>query len=503
MLPAKDPLPRPRSPGEREEGAKAAVDATTQLRWAVYALLIALAGGIVAGRLLAVQLVYEPSLHRPADRPDLPGRVWPAKPPKAMPTFSSNDRSRWATVRALVDEGTYVIGRRDPSAVSSTNKYGDVGIVFEDGWGTVDKVLHPQTGEYYSSKPPFLATFVAAEYWLLQRAFGWTLTDTPWEVVRSVLFTVNWLPFLIYLGLLAVLAERLGTTDWGRLLMVAAAAFGTFLTTFMTTLNNHWPAAFAVALAIASAMPIWNDQRRDIWRFVLCGFFAVFAACCELPASAFAAAMLLALAGTAPARAILGFALGGLPPLAFFFLTNYLAVGMLTPVQAMFGSEWYLYEGSHWLNIQRNPRGIDAAADPWPIYLLHLLIGHHGFFSLTPIFLLSLVGIGIGMASRDPTLRTLAWLTPMVSLIVLAFYLVKTNNYGGWTSGPRWFFWLIPLWLVMLLPAADRLARSRWGRGLALLLLACSALHAAYPAWNPWRHPSLYNLLESWGWISY
>ena len=35
-----------------------------------------------------------------------------------MPTFGSNDRSRWATVRALVDEGTFVIGRRDPSRVS-------------------------------------------------------------------------------------------------------------------------------------------------------------------------------------------------------------------------------------------------------------------------------------------------------------------------------------------------------------------------------------------------
>lgn len=478
-------------------------EAPADLRRAAFAILIVLAAGMAAGRLLAVQLVYEPALHRPADRPDLPGRVWPQEPPKAMPTFSSNDRSRWATVRALVDEGTFVIGRRDPSAVSSTNKYGDVGIVFEDGWGTVDKVLHPETGEYYSSKPPFLATLVAGEYWLLQRAFGWTLTDRPWEVVRSVLFTVNWLPFVIYLVVLVGLVERLGSTDWGRLIVLAAAAFGTFLTTFLTTLNNHWPAAFAVTLAVASAMPIWNEQRRELWRFIVAGFFAVFAACCELPAAAFAAALLLALAGTAPIRALVGFSLGGLPPLAFFFVSNYLAVGMLTPVQALFGSEWYLYEGSHWLNIQRNPRGIDAAADPLPVYLFHLLAGHHGFFSLTPIFLLSLVGIGLGLTSRQPTLRTLAWMTPMVSLIVLGFYLFKTNNYGGWTSGPRWFFWLIPLWLVMLLPAADRLAHWRWGRILTLVLLGLSALHAAYPAWNPWRHPSLYNFLEYCGWIGY
>ena len=51
---------------------KSPSDAQMPLRWAVYGILIALAGGITAGRLLAVQLVYEPALHRPADRPDLP-----------------------------------------------------------------------------------------------------------------------------------------------------------------------------------------------------------------------------------------------------------------------------------------------------------------------------------------------------------------------------------------------------------------------------------------------
>ena len=42
------------------------------------------------------------------------------------------------------------------------------------------------------------------------------------------------------------------------------------------------------------------------------------------------------------------------------------------------------------------------------------------------------------------------------------------------TSGFRWMFWFAPLWLVALLPAADRLAYSRVGRGFALVLLAAS-----------------------------
>ena len=74
------------------------------------------------------------------------------------------------TIRALVDNGTYVIGRRDPSLVTSTNRYGDEGIVQEEGWPTIDKVLIPETNLFYSSKPPFLPTILAGEYWLLKHA---------------------------------------------------------------------------------------------------------------------------------------------------------------------------------------------------------------------------------------------------------------------------------------------------------------------------------------------
>ena len=51
-------------------------------------------------------------------------------------------------------------------------------------------------------------------------------------------------------------------------------------------------------------------------------------------------------------------------------------------------------------------------------------------------------------------------------LVCLVFYLARPQadrNYGGMTSGFRWMFWFAPLWLVALLPAADRLAASRAG----------------------------------------
>ena len=145
--------------------------------------------------------------------------------------------------------------------------------------------------------------------------------------------------------------------------------------------------------------------------------------------------------------------------------------------------------------------------------------------SLTPIFLLTVVGMIYGFVMRrgshwpvetaelekrnekTPKLKMVALLTPFVSIVVVGFYVAWVNdrnrNYGGWTSGLRWLMWLTPLWLLTMLPVADWLARRRWGRGLAYVLLGFSVLSVSYPALNPWRHPWLYKFLETHGWINY
>src|SRR5262245_54509438 len=87
----------------------------------VYRLFIVVAVAVACGRILATQLLIEPIIHdNPPEHKKTGKRPWPNKAPKAMPTFGSNDRSRWATVRALVDEGTYAIGERDKDTVLAT-----------------------------------------------------------------------------------------------------------------------------------------------------------------------------------------------------------------------------------------------------------------------------------------------------------------------------------------------------------------------------------------------
>jgi hypothetical protein len=504
---------------------------TVPLRRTLYAVLIAVVAGMLGGRILSVDRVYEPDLFRASAPPAgdegrfgpySARRPWPATRPEPMPTFGSNDRARWATIRALVDQGTYAVGHRETDP--ETGKYRDTGIVTEDGWQTIDKVLRPDTQDFYASKPPLLSTLLAGEYWLLKKAFGWEISGERgrWLVMRATLLTVNWLPILIYLGLLARLVDRLGATDWGRLYVMAAACFGTFLNTFAVSLNNHTVAACSAVFALYPVFPLLRGSAPKgepvgYGRLVVSGFFAAFTACNELPALAFLVALGAILLLRAPRRTLLAFVPAAALPLAAFLLTNYAAIHQWSPAYFEFGGPWYEYPGSHWEKPApgQTKYGIDWARDKesHATYVFHCLVGHHGLFSLTPVWLLAVTGMGVLLVRRnsrdgpaaEPGGRLLGALTLYLTVVVVGFYLffVSSRNYGGSTSNLRWLMWLSPFWLLAMTPVADALAARRWGRGLAGVLLAVSVLSVSYPAWNPWRHPWLYNWLEALGWVQY
>lgn len=499
----------------------------TDARRPEYLLLTAVAVAICCARVFGAELVYEPSRFTPppggysAVPPD-PPRPWPAERPEPSPMFSSNDKSRWATVRALVDEGTYAIGRRTYPDGRNPKRFTDDGLVTDPLFRSVDVVLRPlgdhatgpQVREFYSSKPPLFPTLVAAEYWLLKQLFGWDLVRDRFRVVPVILVTVNVVPFLIYLALLARLIDQTATTDFGRLLTFATAAVGTFLVTFAGTLNNHLPAAFCVLFA---SYPLLRavHEKRDMTAagYFGCGFFAALAASFDLPATAFLAGLGLPLLLARPRPTLLVFLPAALIPVLALLVCNYAALGQWLPAYSEFGGPWYTFEGSHWAK-RGTPagKGIDFNTEPTTVYAFHLLFGHHGWFSLTPVWLLAAGGLVARAAGSAADLRRLvarpvgtgwtpelfAALTLVVSVVVFGFYLTRTQsyNYGGFTSGPRWLFWLIPLWVLALPPAADRLGRWSAGRWLAALLLSLAVFSAFYPLVNPWRHPWLLNLLE-------
>ncbi len=484
-----------------------------RLRRSLYALLATLVAGAVLGRIGAVASIDKLGLEKrlvsdavaaaaaaglPADAAAIRARIERDKR-LLRPFLSANDRSRWLTIRALVERGTFALDD----------------LVVEPGWDTIDAVVHADAGgrpRLYSSKPPLLSVLCAGPYWLLHQATGWTLGDHPFELGRPLMVLFGLGPLLVAMVFTFRLVEATGSTDWGRLWAAALAAGGTLLTTFAVVLTNHLPAAACTAASAWYLRRVRCDGVRSTWTFAAAGFAAALAAAFELPALAWCG-IVVALLAAADARRTLTAALPAAAVVAVAALgTNWLAHGTPLPAYAHRSGpdNWYDYAhtlptGKVLTSYWRNPQGVDRGERSAATYAWHAVVGHHGILSLTPAWLLVIPGLA-ALAARDRRSgeRSLALAIALVTAIVLVFYLSRPQidrNYGGVSSGFRWVFWLAPLWVTAVVPAADRLAGNRLGRGIALLLLALSVVSVAYPTWNPWTPPWLWHWLTYAGWI--
>jgi hypothetical protein len=447
--------------------------------------------------------------------------------------MGANDISRWCTVWSLLERGTYVID--------------------ECPWQieTQDKVLREPKGSggsspgkhFYSSKPALLPTLIAGMLYPARWATGvpldrvvpqarlerWTqkpdptspnrvkgVLETPTEPAKwpahvfyfkPIIVLLNVVPYSLFLVLFARLLDRLAMGDWTWFFCLIAAAFGTYLLPFTQTLNNHTVAASSVFFATYAFVRIWDERLLSGWRFAAAGFFAAFAAANELPALAVLPLLFCLLVLRHPRETLLYFVPAALIPIAAFLAAQYAVFGELKIAYESFGTDEYLYEGSLW----KTPLDLDAFNDhpePVAVYFFHMTLGHHGVLSLTPIFFFSAWGAarlikGGGrvrsVIARDgPPMVALAYLTTVLTIVVLAFYTwnPKARNYGGSTQGLRWLFWMIPLWLLLLPKGVESGETRNWVRRLAVLALAVSVMSVGYAIRNPWTHPWILDALE-------
>ena len=326
----------------------------------------------------------------------------------------------------------------------------------------------------------------------------------------GVLVLLNIIPWAIFLVLYARILDRYARNDWAWFFSLIAASLGTYLLPFTQTLNNHTVAAFSAFFALYQFLRIWDDQQVSGWRFAGVGLFSAFAAVNEIPALAFAALAPFLLLMRFPRKTLLCLVPAAIVPFAASLVCQYAALGELKLVYTEFGTESYLWEGSLW----KTPLELDALNLPWfdaneaarrgiaaesyGRYLFHMTLGHHGFWSLTPIFFFSLVGLGRLLRQVRQPMAVAAWMTSVLTVVLLAFYTwnPKARNYGGSTQGLRWLFWLIPFWLIVLPAGVEAGQNRRWVRALALLALGISVLSVGYAMRNPWTHPWILDALE-------
>lgn len=375
--------------------------------------------------------------------------------------------SRLATVYSLVHDGTWYIDR---PASEPPNP-------FEPR--TIDKCSID--GRIISTKPPLLPLLMTAEYVVLRTATGLDL-DNPDDLKRIVqVMTVSFsvVPFLIGLVFFAWTLALFIENPWHRLLPLASLALATQLPGFATELNNHTPAIAALCAALYFSLALCTGKcEPSWWRFFGFGLAGALVFALDMPLTIFIAVAGIALAVKFPKQTILWAGLGVAGPLLLHFGVMLYVTGSPLPVQMR--KELYLYEASAW----RHPGGLDALNEPNGAYFFHMLFGRFGIFLLYPILLLGPAGVLWTFLRGDRRRWGYYGAALFCMALLFAYYVFRTNNYGGGAYGFRWGMGIMPVLILLGIPIFERV-RGRLAWGVIGILLAVSL----YSAWECYMAP--------------
>jgi len=380
---------------------------------------------------------------------------------------SWNEASRMATVQSIVKKQSFVINES----------------VFID---TGDKVFID--GKFYSDKPAIPSIMGAIVYMPLS-FLGLELRyglNTVYYLI--VLFTVKifWLLGLIsfYLVLKEInLAER------KRLWLTFALGGASLYLTWSSTFNNHSLAASFLIIGFHFLMKakVPASARGNI---VFAGLFLSLAGAVDMPVSVFFAGFLIyVLTDSALRLKSHLFLFPALIPYLTTMLINYHISGSIIPVQLE--KSYFLYPGSPWAEAEsiRNLSGITVNRGMFALYYgFTVLFGLKGFFLYNPLLFIAMPFLFREIRSKKK-LRKEAIVIAISSIIIVLYYTLFSNNYGGWSYSIRWFVPLLPLLFIFIYPFLENISNMR--RKIFAVLVVVSAAIAIVGLINPWTNAGL------------
>jgi len=376
--------------------------------------------------------------------------------------------SRLATVYALVHDGTWYIDR---PAEASPNPFEAL---------TVDKV-QTSTGRLISSKPPVLPFMMAGEYALLHAVADWKLTDQDdlRRILRVMIVTLIKMPYAAGLLFFALLLRLFMPDRKKAAFLLLLLAFATPMPGYACQINNHTPAAAALCGVLYFGIGLYADKLKPSpWRFIAFGLLSAFVFITDIPVTIFPAAVGALLLLKYPGRTLLWASLGAAPLLLLHFSLMTFITGNPLPVQTR--EAMYNFRNSYW----RNPIGVDGLNESRWLYLFHMNFGRFGTFLLFPVLFAALPGFVSMLSDKTKGVRLPALALATGFIAMTAFYVLKTNNYGGAAYGFRWHIGAVPVLLFFALPMTTRLNQKRYWPLIAFLLLV-----SCYSAWECFQAP--------------
>jgi hypothetical protein len=428
-----------------------------------------------------------------------------------------NQNSRFAEVRAIVEEGRFPIDdflvyRVDPATgdlarlpVENT-AYTFAGKRFRLAWvdgnysmipmnpnvpgedapmievcSSGDIGYVPRTTHFHPNKPPGTSFLAVPAYWLVlhaERALGispdraWTLTVNVW---LCTIFSVGLVSALGCVAFFRLAREFAGGADAPAVLATLALAFGTTFFPFGTILFDH---NLTASLLVGS---LYFLRREGAAAFVFAGLCAGFAVLTNYVAVGAVGALglyaflekgtILAPRGWSWRRGLL-FVAGGVP---FAVLLGwYHSVNFGSPFEVSNNFQNPVFKDDS------GSLGMFGAPSPYVGALL-LVSPYRGVFWLAPVLIAGVAGLCCWLRER----RWAAEARLCVAIFGFFFFVNMTFNgyHGGYAAGPRYLVPGLPFLAFGL-----AVAFVRWRKitlGLLALSIAQQLLLAATDAQNP------------------
>jgi hypothetical protein len=357
---------------------------------------------------------------------------------------------------------------------------------------TPDKV---KVGNHFiSSKMPLWSVAAAGGYGILHAITGWTFDTHEKSVLMFMTILTGLIPQLLLLLYFYRMLLVWTTRESARIFGFACMAFSWIGLGYATGINNHTPAATAVFIAFFYAWHIRHHRQHSRWTWLLAGLLTGLAPTLELWSVLFSAAFFLYVVQRDMKKAILVFIPAAcLCPLINALFT-WISTGSVLPVYLQ--KELYFYEGSYWLRMT----GIDALREPKIIYFFHMLLGHHGYFSMTPVLILGAWELIRSLHRRHPRFAE-AMVIGIPTLLCMLALGIRTRNYGGICFGFRWLILTMPLMLLFVAAWLERI-QSCWWRVVFLILFVIGCLHTGDALRGTWRFSMWHQYFEQAGWGS-
>jgi len=380
---------------------------------------------------------------------------------------NANTGSRYATIESLVDYGTYHIDR---------SRY----------VRTIDK--YKVDGHYISSKPPTLATIGAGIYWTYQRLTGKTIARYEGDVVRTVSFFTGGIGHIVFLIYFYRLCRLLFRRQLAVIGCMAAACFAYLGVGYATHINELSTAGALGIVGLYYAVRIRLGRDAKPWHWPLAGLALGLLPALVPTGLAITGALSLYLVAVDRKKAVLWFLPALLPGMLMQLLLAYHISGSF--------KLFYLNSAlkAHGNFYFRNPAGIDALREPKWLYALNVLLGHHGLFSMTPLYCFGLYELVRSIKARRWLGESLVCFASVLAYLIFAIW--RTHNYGGWCVGMRWLVPIMPLLLLYFGLWLDRVRVTRLLWALVLLAFGVSCFNVQDALSSPYQYSVWHNWLE-------